>query len=174
MIRALAIAAALAGATVAAAEPPSAPEAPCCSRANLLALAPPVAGYSSIHGVIWQATPLSYERALFRHGGLRVSPTAIVYGGELQGYGLLLGLPLYLRGSRADAAYGGAYAAPLVAALVDRLPDQRRTVRGGVEAGWAWALAPRWRLSAGAWALFDASGLDASGGGLTIALGLWL
>ncbi|MGB8931009.1 MAG: hypothetical protein WCC48_07135 [Anaeromyxobacteraceae bacterium] len=174
MTRALAIAAALAVATSARAEDPGEPGGPSGERANLVALAPPVAGYSSIDGVIWQAAPVSYERALFGHAGLRLSPTAVMYGRKLQGYGLVVGLPLYLRVSRAGAAYGGAYAAPLVAALVDLVPDERRTIRGGVEAGWAWSMGARWRLAAGVWTLFDTSGFEASAGGLTVALGLWL
>jgi hypothetical protein len=134
----------------------------------------PVAGYSSFKGLEYNATPLSLERALFDHVGLRLSPSVAVYDRSVQGYGLLLSVPVYLAARAEGRPYGGLYAAPLVAGLVDRLPTTRTALRAGAEAGWAWTFAERWRCSVGLWSLFKSSGLGASDGGLLLSLGLWL
>ncbi len=144
------------------------------NRATLLSLTSPIAGYSSFQGAVYDATPLSYERVLFRYGGLRLSPNVVVYEGSVQGYGLFLSVPLYLTPRREGRPYGGVYAGPLVAGLVDRLPKTRRMLRAGAEAGYAWTFAQRWRLSAGLWYLFSSAEVEPANGGLNLAFGLWL
>lgn len=71
-------------------------------RATLVLLTSPVASYSSFKGLEYNAMPLSLERALFDHVGLRLSPSVVVYGRSVQGYGLLLSVPVYLA-ARAEA-----------------------------------------------------------------------
>lgn len=143
-------------------------------RASLVSLTPPVAGYSSFKGVVYNAAPLSYEHAVFSRGGVRLSSSVAVYDDTVQGYGLVLGVPLYLGASAPGRPYGGLYAAPLVAALVDRLPRTRSTLRPGAEVGYAWTFAQRWRFSVGLWSVFKPAGFDSSAGGLVLALGMWL
>lgn len=143
-------------------------------RASLVSLTPPVAGYSSFQGVVYNAAPLSYEHAVASRGGLRLSSSVVVYDGTVQGYGLMLGVPLYLGAAAPGRPYGGLYAAPLVAALVDRLPRTRSTLRPGAEVGYAWTFAQRWRFSVALWSVFKPAGFDASAGGLALALGMWL
>jgi hypothetical protein len=143
-------------------------------RRSLVSLTPPVAGYSSFQGVIYNAAPLSYEHAVFSRGGLRLSSSVVAYDDAVQGYGLILGVPLYLGASAPGRPYGGLYAAPLVAALVDRLPRTRSTLRPGAEVGYAWTFAQRWRFSVGLWSVFKPAGFDSSAGGLVLALGMWL
>lgn len=143
-------------------------------RATLVSLTSPVAGYSTFKGLEFNATPLSLERALFDHVGLRLAPSVVVYDRSVQGYGLLLSVPVYLAARAEGRPYGGLYAAPLVAGLVDRLTTTRTALRAGAEAGWAWTFAERWRCSVGLWSLFKSSGFGASDGGLLLSLGLWL
>jgi hypothetical protein len=131
-------------------------------------------GYTSLKGFVFDAAPLSLERPLLRRVGLHLSPSVIVYDGSVQGYALFLAAPVYLVPRGEGRPYGGLFAAPLVAGLVDRLPTTRRVLHVGAEVGWAWAFAERWRLSVGLWSLFKTSGFEASEGGLDLALGLWL
>lgn len=143
-------------------------------RTSLVSLTPPVAGYSSFKGVVYNAAPLSYEHAVFSRGGLRLSSSVVVSDDTVQGDGLILGVPLYLGASAPGRPYGGLYAAPLVAALVDRLPSTRSALRAGAEVGYAWTFAERWRFSVALWSVFKPAGFDSSAGGLVLALGMWL
>lgn len=143
-------------------------------RTHLLSITPPVAGYSSLDGIVYNAAPLSYEYVPFRRAGLRLTSSVVVYRGTVQGYGLLLGVPLYLRAPRPGYPPGGLYAAPLVAALVDRLPRTRGAVRAGAEVGYARTFAERWRFSVGLWSVLGSAGFGSSTGGLVLALGAWL
>jgi hypothetical protein len=171
---ALAIAALLVATGVHAVEPVAVEGSAADYGANLLSLTPPVAGYSSANGVMYDALPLLYERAMFGRVGLRLAPTMIVYWGAVQEYGLVVALPVYSSPRRADRPYGGAYAAPLLAGAVDRLPRTRRAVLGGAEGGYAWSFSEQWRFSVGLWYLLGSSGIDGPAGGITLALGRWL
>lgn len=170
----LAIAALLAAAPVRAGELGAPEGGDADPLASLLSLRPPVAGYSSVDGLVYEALPVSFERCVFGRWGLRLSPTMVAYRGAVQGYGLIVAMPVYSSARSDERPYGGAYAAPLIAGLVDRLPTSRRMLLGGAEGGYAWTLAERWRLSVGLWYLFDANGFVGSAGGLTLALGRWL
>ena len=144
-----------------------------CGSRDLLSLTPPVVGYSTVEGTIYNALPFSYERRIHDRAGIRVTSSLIYYESAYQAYSLKLGVPVYLNACSQEKSYYGFYAAPLVTADVRRRPGTTRVIRGGFEAGDAWPVGGTSQFVLGYWHIFDSLDYKRAGSGLTISFGYW-
>lgn len=139
----------------------------------LISLTPPIVGYSSIEGVIYNYTPIAFEVAIHDRMGLRFVPLALYYESDFQAYNLSVSAPLYFGRGKGRRPYSGLYAGPLIVGMVDRLPTRRSAVRGGFDVGYSWPIKSGMQFSLGYWQVFKALDFESGGAGLTISLGYW-
>jgi hypothetical protein len=143
------------------------------SKDFLVSITPPVVGYSSIEGTIYNATPISVELAVHDRIGLRFNPAVIYYESHVQAYYLLASMPFYFKQSDEQTPYHGLFIGPALAGMVDRLPVRHRAVRAGFEIGYSWFLKKEMQFLLGYWHVGKSLDFEVGDAGLTISLGYW-
>lgn len=144
-----------------------------CAQKNLISITPPIVGYTSVEGTIYDAFPVSVERAVQERIGLRLKPSLIYFDSAYQAYSLFLSLPIYLEPCTAYRSYHGFYGAPLLVYTVDRLPVRTEVLRGGIEGGYLWPVGSDKQFTLGLWHVFGALDNQRGSSGFTISYGFW-
>jgi hypothetical protein len=140
---------------------------------HLLTISPPVAGYTSVDGVIYNLLPFGVEVPVHKRMGISLNTGLSYYDDDFQHIALLARLMIYSRASSEAGPYRGFYAAPMVWGGYD-LHGEGTLSTAGVSAGYVLQGADSpWRLMFGLWYLDDSKDEDLGHGGISLELGHW-
>ena len=139
----------------------------------LLTISPPIAGYTSAKGTIYNLLPFGVEVPVHKRLGISLGTGLSYYDDDFQHIKLLARLMIYSRAKSEGGPYGGFYAAPMVWGAYD-LHGEGTMSTAGVSAGYVLqGSESSWRLMFGLWYLDDPRDEDLGHGGISLELGHW-
>ncbi|MDH4263216.1 MAG: DUF3575 domain-containing protein [Spirochaetia bacterium] len=157
-------------------------------KSILLFITPPIIGYGTITGLVYNFTPFGIEIPVSKLIGLRLESYLLYYSRPIangtlsaikperstaiQGVSLSIILPFYFNTNKENDIYNGFYIAPYAAPVIG---FANHIIQFGVGAatGYAWNLNSNWHFNVGLALGYDFT-KNTMLGGLDLNMGYWL